>query len=172
MTIRFMTEEDMDAILGLQDKIYEHLHSIGKPRFIVPRTMDYIQEHLDAPHTIMGFVEDGAQVAQAIFHAPAKFDMNELGVKTLPDHTSGERVSVLQGVLVDPDYRGRGLMAQIIASWMTWSYGQDILHLSARAEASHEASKYIFSKQGFALVDTMIDPRDGASICVFHRKLG
>lgn len=162
--------DSLSGVLSLQDQIASHLAENGTPRFIVPRKVSYFEEHFEAPHRIIGLTdEQGRHMAQAILHAPHVFEMEELGIATLPAYQAGERVSVLQGALVHPDMRGRGVMGDIIRYWIDWAAAENIPHLSARTEASHQASQKNFLRHGFSLIETMVDPRDNARICVFHR---
>ena len=171
--IYYLEPDDLQKVLDLQNRIYAFLKEQSNPRFIVPRTEAYFTEHLDSPHKIAALQsDDGQHVAQAIFHAPHDFDVAELGVPTLPEgFEHGLRASVLQGMLIDPAMRGQGLMSRFIEQWQVWCKGQNISHLAARTEASHGASQHNFKKHGFTLIDTMIDPRDNAKICVFHKKI-
>jgi|GEM_PF-2085022 len=162
---------DFDTVLAMQNRIYNWLSENSNPRFIVPREEPYLREHLQLPHSIIGLIENENHIGQAIFHAPHDFDIAELGIDTMPDFENGMRASVLQGMLIDPEYRGHGLMALVIEDWIAWCKTQNIAHLAARTEASHEASQKNFIKHGFKLIDTLIDPRDNAKICVFHRVL-
>ena len=169
MSVSFLSPDDLQKILDLQNKVYDHLQKTSNPRFIIKRSDDYIASHLTGPHNIAGYELDGQHVAQAIFRAPDPFDIAELGIKQIYDHDPAERISILQGIIIDPDFQGRGLMRQIMQDWIDWTVKKDIKHLAARTEASHEASKSNFRKAGFEIVETIIDPFDNAQVCVHHR---
>ncbi len=168
---RVLTAEDLPLVLALQEVACKELAAIGKPRFIIPRSEKHFLAHMESPHAMVGLFDEGRHFAQAIFRAPLDFDTEELGIDALPGHEKGTRASVLQGILVHPDYAGRGIMRQILAEWEAWCREQNIMHMSARSEHTHEASKKNFLKSGFTLVETVTDKRDGATVCVFYKHL-
>lgn len=169
MSAKFLTQGDLDQILALQDKVYDHLQATSNPRFIIKRSNEYIASHLNGPHSIIGYDIGGQHIAQAIFRAPDPFDITELGVARIYDYDPSERISILQGIVIDPEFQGQGYMRTILQDWMEWTASQGIKHLAARTEANHEASKANFRKAGFEVVETIIDPFDNAKVCVHHR---
>ncbi len=171
MTLRFLTHDDFHHISALQDTIINHLRQYSNPRFIIKRPDEYITEHLSNPHAMVGYAVDGRHIAQAIYHAPNEFNITELGVDILPEYDHGDRVSVLQGIVIHPEFQGRGYMKMILADWQDWTKKQGIRHLAARTEAHHEASKFNFKKAGFSVTQTIVDPYDNASVCILHKYI-
>lgn len=171
MARKILTPQDLDRVTSLQNAVYNHLAQYSNPRFIIKRSDEYLAEHLKKPHAFVGYEANGQHVGQAIFRAPDPFDISELGLPHIIGVSKSDRMSILQGICVHPDFQGQGYMRTIMSDWMDWSRDQGIHNLAARTEVNHEASKRNFIKNDFEMVGTLVDPYDNATVCVFHRKL-
>lgn len=172
LTGRYLEPQDITGIIKLQDIIAESLEASGTPRHIVKRSESYFIKHLFEPHAMYGIIDlKGEIVAQSIFRISDVDTGEELCVDSLPDFKNDDKLSVAQGVLVHPDYQSHGLMQAMLEEWFKWCKDKDVHHLAARTESSHHASQKSFLKNEFNKVSTIIDPKDNAEVCVFHRIL-
>jgi hypothetical protein len=169
--VKIMKDGNLTDLLSLQSCAIDQLHQSGTPRHIIPRTTSYFQTHLHAPHQVIGLLHDDVHCGQAIFRCPRNFTALELGVDTLPTHKDSEKVSILQGLIIHPEYRGRNLVEKIFHEWQSWAQFHDVKHLAARAEASHKASQHHFLKNDFTIIDEITDLYDKARVCVMHKTL-
>ncbi len=172
LTGRYLNLKDLPQVMKLQDTIADGLAEAGTPRHIVKRSEEYFLEHLSTPHAMYGMINEKGQIAaQSIFRISDVDTVKELCVDSLPDLKDHDKLSVAQGILVHPDYQGLGLMQCMLGQWFEWCKDNDVRHLAARTQSSHNLSQKGFLKNNFNRVATVIDPKDNAEVCVLHRTL-
>ena len=112
LVVKELGIENLSAVLQLQDKIIENLHEDEK-HFILKRSVDDFMKALDSESTHMLGVFDGDKlVAQSIFDFPQngqKRDMPEFAGEEANDD-----LVIYKAILVDSDYRGTGLMKNML----------------------------------------------------------
>lgn len=170
----YLDSSHLSEILKLQETIVKDLEKNGTPRFVVPRSKEYFEKHLSCPHVIFGLFapEKDFLAAQMIFRISDKSIEDELCPSGLPEYKKGQVLSVAQGMLVHPDFRGMRLMGILIKQWISWCEENGVDHLASRTEASHDASRNGFIKNGFYVADTIIDPLDNAKVNILHMLPG
>lgn len=171
----YLGYQDIHDIVALQDAVHTNLKEQGNPRRIVKRSQEYFLEHLSSPHAMYGIKDKGILIAQGIFRVSDKTTQKELCIEALPGLEQSDRLSVAQGVLVHPDYQGQGLMPKILSKWFAWCEENNIYHLAARTERSHDrahpnVSTQGFLKEGFNKVAVITDPSDNANVNVLHKN--
>ena len=166
-----LNSDFVNPVLDLQEQIITVLTKAQTPRYILRRTRTYIQTHLAPPHAILGVCQNNVLTAQMILHAPIPFDVQELGVSTLPHWQENQRVCVLQGMIVAPQAQGQGLGRILLESAQIWCQREKIKHMAARVESSHSISFNNFMREGFTCIETVQDPRDGAYVNVLYKMI-
>lgn len=163
---------DLNAMLDLQNIVRRDLAEKNCAHYIVPRTKDYFMNHLQSPHQIIGLHDHSLLIAQGVLRAPQSFHLHdETGLLNI-SQTDIKTVSILQGALVHPTQRGRGLMKHMVHYWENWARQKNITHLMARSEVTHRASAHVFSSCGFHICGIVPDARDGASVHVWLKNVG
>lgn len=162
--IYLATADDIDEILALQSRVYEDLPP-QKKNFIVPKSRAFFQDHLDKDHPILLVMSDGKCIAQSIIRAPSVNDP-DIGMTDMDElkSYSAEELTILQGVICDPDYRGNALMEQMVGHWLQWALANDRPYALAEIEVRNHHSWSVFMKQGMWLVGLGRDEQDGARL--------
>jgi RimJ/RimL family protein N-acetyltransferase len=156
-------EDDIQNILELQARVYQDLPE-AKKNFIVPKTEAFFQDHLHQGNPIMMVVVRGQCIAQSIIRAPSAADPH-IGMTDMEElkQYPKESITILQGVVCDPAYRGNGLMEQMVGQWLNWAQENDRPYALAEIEVRNHHSWSVFMKQGMWLVGLGRDENDGAN---------
>ena len=170
--IEILTSDNIKDMLSLQDTVIAFLKRYEQEHFIIERERAYFLRHVQSPSTIIGIRSDeGALIAQGIFHHSERLNPDYIDGITLDSWKLCDKVSTLQGVLVHPDFQGKGLMRTLIDFWMSWAQENGYEHLLTRAEEHNTRSIHSFTKAGMLDVGTIIDARDNATVKVLHKRI-
>ena len=139
---------------------------------LITRSRADLESLFDAGHTALGMInENGELIAQAAI----RFNVNLPGILQRQFHKAsygGEGQALIGFVMSHPDYRGRGLMADIIADCLDEcrSKGQSDAH--ARVRYGSEGSLKNFLRQDFIILAMGPSPEDQTKLVSFvHRPL-
>jgi len=161
-----LTKSQMSQILALQNKVIKDLKQ-DEEAFILAKDEAFFTNHLERGNKILGIIADGKLIAQSILLNPSqKYPQN--GMIDMDAIEQPDKTSVMQGVIVDPDYRGNKLMDQMVHHWMKFSKQQGKEHLLAEIEVHNFFSWASFLSQGMNLHSIGVDPADGAVLYNAH----
>lgn len=163
-----LTKQQIPEILALQSKVIDDLKPEEKS-FVLSKDKDFFEKHFDDGNDMLGIIVDGKLIAQSILLYPSdenpKTGMVDMDAVANPNETS-----VMQGVLVDADYRGNHLMDMMIGHWMDHATSKGRTHLLSEIETHNIASWASFMKGGMNLHSIGTDPDDGAILYNAHIK--
>lgn len=169
--VTYLNSEHLSAIETLQATALDKLKTEGHGHFIIPRSPHYFTRHLQAPHAMAGIFDGDQLIAQAVFHLQ-EFDVADYTrMPALPGQKPDAKVAVMKGVLVHPDYQGRGYFSALITEFLSWAQGHGLQHALSRIATDNAASLRVFEKNGFQVVNTITDARDDAHVHVMHKNI-
>ncbi|MDD9901431.1 MAG: GNAT family N-acetyltransferase [Alphaproteobacteria bacterium] len=159
-SVVIQTKADIDAMLHLQHTVLDTLPD-DKKNFIVPKDRAYLEEHIDNGSVVIGILCNGQLIAQSLLKLPNE-EHPETGMTGMQLNAAPDNVSIIQGVLVDPAYRGNGLMSVMIESCLRMAEATGREHIMARADTRNAASWAAFITEGFELdsIDSSPKGRD------------
>lgn len=104
--------KDLDNVLALQEKIIANLPDEQK-YFTIRRSREDFAKALSAPNLHMFGIYVGKKlVAQSLLNFPE--DNNPRDIPEFANQYKNSEIAIYQAVLVDPDYRGLGLMKRML----------------------------------------------------------
>ncbi len=170
LSVKELNIEHLPAVMALQEKIIAGLHADEK-HFILKRSVNDFMTALSSENTHMLGVFDGENlVAQSIFSFPRggqKRDMPEFA-----GDIDNDKLVVYKAVLVDKDYRGRGLMTHML----------DFIEHKARQAGKttsiiqiaidNPASWMSAMKHGMSIHKVDYDPDDHAKVLYLQKDFG
>jgi hypothetical protein len=107
--LALLTADHIDDILSLQDTVYANLTAAEKA-FIVCKDRAFFEQHFATGNVVLGVFHQGKLIAQSLMvHPTPQHPKTGMVDMQLPAPT--EKIAVLQGMIVHPDFRGNALMA-------------------------------------------------------------
>lgn len=165
-TLVILTKDHLDQILALQDKVFNSLSEAEKT-FILKKEPSFFEKHMDQGNILLGVVHDGELIAQSILLNPTK-EHPKTGMVDMKLPSRADKITVIQGVIVDPDFRGNKLMTTMVDTWL------DISKKARRKDAISEVtvenhySWSVFLKEGMHIHSIGTDPADGTLVYNMH----
>lgn len=164
------TADHIDDILALQKTIYDDLPQSAKD-FIVLKDRAFFEKHFANGNAVIGIIHDGKLIAQAVILNPTaanpKTGMVDMNFDVAVDH-----ISIIQGVLVHPDYRGNRLMTKIVDEWLDQSAKNKRMHVMAEVSIDNHFSWQVFLNEGLHIHSIGTDPADGTVVYNIHGEVG
>lgn len=164
-----MNTADLRSLLDLQDKIIAGFKP-DEQHFILHRTIDDFSNALKSDHMyVFGLYDGDRLVSQSILSLPGDHDTRELS-EYASDYKNSE-LAVYKAVLVDPEYRGRGLMKQMlrIREQVAAEHGRKIA--ITQIAADNPASWVNAIQYGMQITKVGYDPEDGAKVIYLQKNL-
>ena len=160
---------DLKNLIDLQDKIISDLKT-DEQHFILHRTASDFLHALNSDSTYVFGMYDGQKlVSQSILSLPKNTEERELS--EFMGDTPNEELAVYKAVLVDPEYRGRGLMKKMLR------IREETAILNGRNVAitqiavDNPASWINAMRYGMKNTKIGIDPDDGAKVIYMQKRL-
>lgn len=161
-----LTAEHIDQILTLQDKAFGTL-SPQEQTFLLRKTRDFFEKHFAEGNTVLGVVHNGTLIAQSIVINPTTRNP-KTGMVDMKLEGKADKISILQGIVVDPDYRGNHLMTVMIDVWLTLAKKQARTQAISEVAVGNMYSWYNFLKEGLQIHSIGTDPTDGTQVYNMH----
>lgn len=169
--VRFLGPEFIDMIMDLQDRVYKDLKEEDK-NFIVLKSREFFENHLNGGHPIIGVISGDKVIAQSVIRIPNAKDP-KTGMSDMP-HLSDmpiDSITVIQGVLCDPEHRGNKLMQSMVSHWLSWAGQCGRSNAVAEIEIRNHHSWSVFLEAGLWLVSIGYDKSDGSTVYNVHQEL-
>ncbi len=164
-----MNTTDLRSLLDLQDKIISGLKP-DEQHFILHRTIDDFSNALKSNHMYVFGLYDGERlISQSILSLPGDNDTRELS--EFAQEYKNSELAVFKAVLVDPEYRGQGLMKQMlkIREQVAIEHGRKIA--ITQIAADNPASWVNALQYGMQITKVDFDPEDNAKVIYLQKRL-
>lgn len=160
---------DIDAMLALQATVMNDL-SAEEKSYLVPKDRAFFEKHFASDNIVLGVVVDGKLVAQAIIVNPTSKNP-KTGMTDMPGNLPPEKVTVIQGVIVHPDYRGNRLMTEMVDAWLKIAQFEGRRHAIAEVSTTNHFSWSVFLKEGLHIHSIGYDPADAVYLYNMHANV-
>ena len=167
--IVLQTPADIDAILALQATVMDDLTE-EEQSYLVPKDRAFFEKHFASDNIVLGVMVDGKLVAQSIVVNPTKKNP-KTGMTDMPGRIPPERVTVIQGVIVHPDFRGNRLMTEMVDAWLNIARFEGRRHAIAEVTAENHFSWAVFMKEGLQLHSIGYDDEDAVYLYNMHANV-
>ncbi len=164
-----MTAEDLKALIDLQDKIISGFKP-DEQHFILHRTIDDFSNALKSDHMyVFGLYDKDRLVSQSILSLPGDNDRRDL--EEFAQEYKNSDLAVFKAVLVDPEYRGIGLMKKMlrIREQVALDHGRKIA--ITQIAADNPASWVNAIQYGMQIAKVGFDPEDHAEVIYLKKDL-
>ncbi|MBQ8661009.1 MAG: GNAT family N-acetyltransferase [Alphaproteobacteria bacterium] len=164
-----MNTADLRSLLDLQDKIIAGFKP-DEQHFILHRTIDDFSNALKSDHMyVFGLYDGDRLVSQSILSLPGDRDTRDL--PEFAGEYKNSELAVFKAVLVDPEYRGRGLMKQMlkIREQVAAEHGRKIA--ITQIAADNPASWVNAIQYGMQITKVGFDPEDNAKVIYLQKRL-
>lgn len=165
-TLVIQPAANIDAILHLQDMVMNSLTPEQKS-FVLPKDRAFFEKHFKEGSIVLGIFHDDQLIAQSIIVNPTAANP-KTGMTDMPDMPSPEKLTVIQGVLVHPAYRGNKLMGEMVDAWLAIAKSDGRDHAIAEVSTDNHFSWQVFMKEGLKIHSIGIDPDDGTFLYNMH----
>jgi len=169
LTLKKLDITDLKSLIDLQDKIISGFKE-DEQHFILHRTASDFLNALKSDSMFVFGLYDGEQlVSQSILSLPKDNETREI-----PEFLSdvpNSKLAVYKAVLVDPKYRGRGLMKRMLRIREETSIinGREIA--ISQIAADNPASWINALKYGMQITKVGYDPDDNAKVIYLQKRL-
>ena len=161
-----LTRAQIPEILALNAKVRASL-APDEQMFLAEKDAQFFEDHFASGSGVIGIVEDGKLIAQSVIVNPTRAHPRKHLAELIID-APPERMTVLQGVVVDPDHRGKGLMGEMIGAWMALAKEENRPHALTAVAPRNEASWRGFMKAGLHIHDTALSPYTNVEVYILH----
>ena len=155
----------MPYILDLQDQAFAAFPPEQRA-FLLYREADFFEKHFSDNSYMLGIIAHGKLIAQSAILNPKADSSINMSYDTAP-----EKMTIMQGVIVHPDYRGNKLMNLMVRTWLGMGVLSGRQHALARVIIHNHYSWSVFVKEGMDIHTTCADPADGRTVYVLHRQI-
>ncbi len=163
------SKDHIDDILALQKTVFDDLTDEEKT-FIVPKDKAFFEKHFDNGNHVIGVVHNGQLIAQSISLEPST-DNPKTGMVNMQLPVTSDKVAIMQGVLVHPDYRGNALMSRMLDARLQIAKKTGRTDLVAEVAVDNFYSWSVFLKEGMVIHSIETDPSDGTVVYNMHAKI-
>jgi hypothetical protein len=163
-----LSATNIDQILALQDIAFANLTK-DQGDYLLRKDRDFFTNHFAAGGDMLGIVHNGNLIAQSIIVNPTK-EHPKTGMGLQPDKAL-RKLTILQGVIVDPTYRGNRLMETMVDAWMRVSVKNGRSEALAEVMPGNLYSWGVFLNKGMHIEAIGIDPADNTEVYNLHAHL-
>ncbi|MDE2336820.1 MAG: GNAT family N-acetyltransferase [Alphaproteobacteria bacterium] len=158
-------------ILALEDAAFKVLGA-DERHYLLRKDAAFFARHFAAGGTVLGIVAvsaDGSAqlVAQSIVINPTAA-RPETGMTDMAVAVAPEKLTVLEGVIVDPAWRGNGLMDAMVMHWLAQAGKNGRTHALAEVAVENAYSWSVFLKEGLHIESLGVDPADQSVLYNMH----
>jgi hypothetical protein len=157
-----LTINDIAHILRLQDKVFSAL-SADEKSFMLKKDRCFFEKHFKSGNTVLGVIHNGQLIAQSIIVNPTA-DNPKTGMVDMVLPCAPENLTVIQGVVVDPDFRGNALMMHMVDVWLDISNTAGRSHAISEVTVNNPHSWVTFMKEGLRIHSIGIDKSDNTEV--------
>jgi aminoglycoside 6'-N-acetyltransferase I len=131
MNIRDLTQDDFDSWSRMRDELYSGLDAA---------------HHRREMEWILGSKEHAAFLA---VDAGRPAGLVEVSLRNVVDGCIGGPVGYLEGLYLEPDWRGKGLGRELLAHAEAWCRDRGCAHMATDAELDNPEAQAFYERLGF-----------------------
>ena len=169
-TLNLLSVQNIDQILALQEAVIAVLPE-QEQNFVLKKDRAFFENHFAVGNAVIGILHEGQLIAQSVIVNPTaahpKTGMTDMALKAKP-----KKITVLQGVIVHPDYRGNSLISVMIDTWLETARKEKRPHALAEVSLENHHSWSAFLKGGLNIHSIGTDPADGSVLYNVHAVVG
>ena len=169
LTIKKLNLSHLDDVMKLQQTIIDGLHPDEK-HFILQRTVADYQKSLEGKSSSMIGIFDGDKlIAQTVYMLPQDNEGRDMP-EFKPEIKNSELV-IFEGILVDPNYRGTGLMHKMLQYVEEKALNKDRTHAIIQIAIDNPASWMSALHYGMNISKVDLDPSDGVKVIYLEKDI-
>ncbi len=161
-----LTAAHLEQILALQETAFKSLGT-DEQHYLLQKDADFFARHFAHGGAVIGVVADGRLVAQSIVLNPTAahpaHGMTDMKIAARP-----QSLTVLEGVIVDPAYRGNKLMDVMVRHWLLQAEKNGRTEALAEVAVENAFSWSVFLKEGLHIESLGTDPADNSTLYNLH----
>lgn len=169
LSIQHLNATNITDVMALQDKIIAGLNP-DEQHFILHRTeADYMKSLTGKSSRMVGIFDNGKLIAQLIYGLPKNGkdrDMPEFR----PDIANNKLV-IFEAILVDPAYRGHGLMHKMLDYVEETALDKNRNHALIQIAVDNPASWMNALHYGMKITKVDLDPIDDAKVIYLEKNI-
>lgn len=160
---------DLKNLIDLQDKIIADLKP-DEQHFILHRTASDFLKALDNESTyVFGLYDGDRLVSQSILSLPKDNEKRELD--EFASELKNSEIAIYKAVLVDPEYRGHGLMKKMLKIREETAQMNGRHTAITQIAADNPASWVNAMQYGMQITKVGLDPEDDAKVIYLQKRL-
>lgn len=161
--------KDIPQMLALQDAVFASLPA--DQNFLHRKTPEFFGKHFtNSNNLVLGVVHDGKLIAQSVIVNPT-WCHPETGMSDLKMDVQPHKITVIQGVIVDPAYRGNNLMTHMVDEWLASAKADRRTHAVAEVTVENFHSWSVFMKEGLQIHSIGHDDSDNSNVYNMHSQV-
>ncbi len=169
LQLKKLDPTNLSSLLSLQNEIVADLKDDEK-HFILQRTSnDFLKSLKNDSHFVFGIFDGDRLVAQSILSLPKDNEPRELE-EFLPEEKNSD-IAVYKAVLVSPQYRGQGLMREMLKIRENTAIMHDRKIAITQIAADNPASWINAIKHDMEVLKVGLDPEDDAKVVYLKKDL-
>ena len=160
-----LSSQNIDQILALREAVYSRLDE-GEKVYLAAKDRAFFEWHFAMGNEALGIVHANRLVAQALIVYPTA-DCPETGIGMQIEEPL-DTVSVLQGAIVDPAYRGNSLQGVMIDERLAMAERKGRREVYTQVALGNLPSWSVLLKKGMYIKNIGTSQYTGADVYVMH----
>ncbi len=169
-SIVLLETKDIPQMMALQDVAFAALPA-AQQTYLHHKSPEFLARHFRHGNVAIGIVHDGQLIAQSVIVNPSHLRADN-GMTDLKLDVRPEKVTVMQGVIVDPAFRGNNLMTYMVDEWLAIAKAQKRTHALAEVTVQNHHSWSVFMKEGLHIHSIGFDREDCSNVYNMHASVG
>lgn len=165
-TLVLLSAQHIEQILFLQDVAFNGL-SEEEQAYLLRKSSNFFEKHFAEGNFVLGIVHEGQLIAQSVIVHPT-VEHPKTGMVDMALDAACDKITVMQGVIVDSGYRGNRLMTIMVDAWLDIATEQGRTHAIAEVAVGNFYSWSVFMKEGLRIHSMGVDPADGTELYNIH----
>ena len=169
LTIQKLNTSHIEDVMALQDTIINGLHP-DEQHFILHRSRADYQKSLEGKSSSMIGIFDGDKlIAQGVYMLPQDGEVRDM--PEFKPEIKNSQLVIFEGILVDPNYRGAGLMHKMLQYVEEKALNKDRTHAIIQIAIDNPASWMSALHYGMTISKVDLDPSDGVKVIYLEKDI-
>lgn len=164
-----LSRNHVGAMLELETTVYHSLKEEQRTD-IVFHDRPAFEKHFDEGHAAIGLIHNGRLAAQSLLLLPSK-QHPDIHLTDMRFGASPEKVAVLSGMRVLPEYQGNNIQKLMIGARLNVAQQNNRLHVITECAVRNRASWHNLLQDGLAIHSMGRDPGDGTELYNLYASL-